>query len=360
MTDEKDTKQATIMIIDDTPANLDLLQILLQERGYSVMAFPRGALALNAALKNPPDLIMLDINMPEMDGFEVCRRLKASDSLKHIPVLFISAVDATEEKVKAFSVGGVDYVTKPFQIDEVNARVETHIRLVRMQNELMRYNRQLEDLVQEKVKDIEESHHATILAMVKLAENRDDDTGRHIDHTRYLCKILAEKLVGNSRYSGYISDRYVVNIYNAAPLHDIGKVGIPDKILLKPGRLTADEWLIMKRHTLIGAETLQAVHTKHVRNIFINMGISIARSHHEKWDGSGYPEGLKGEDIPLSARIMAVVDVYDALRSQRPYKEAFSHEKSLEIIISGAGTHFDPDIVEAFGSLDDIIKKIFG
>ncbi len=358
MINETDAKQATIMIIDDTPANLDLLQILLQERGYSVMAFPRGAMALNAALKHPPDLIMLDINMPEMDGFEVCRRLKASDSLKHIPVLFISALDATEEKVKAFSVGGVDYVTKPFQIDEVNARVETHIRLVRMQNELMRYNRQLEDLVQEKVKDIEESHHATILAMVKLAENRDDNTGRHIDHTRFLCKILAEKLMSNPDYSKYISGRYVENIYNAAPLHDIGKVGIPDNILLKPGRLTDDEWMIMKRHTLIGAETLLAVHSQHIRNIFINMGISIARSHHEKWDGSGYPEGLKGEDIPLSARIMAIVDVYDALRSQRPYKEAFSHEKSMQIIRSGTGTHFDPDIVDAFHLLAEEIKKM--
>ena len=347
------------MIVDDMPENLDLLQSSLQDRGYDIVAFPRGAMAIKAAIKNPPDIILLDINMPEMDGFEVCRQMKNELVLKNIPVLFISAMEATQDKVRAFSAGGVDYVTKPFQIEEVAARIHTHLSIVKLQQDLERHNYALEELVKEKMRYIEEAHISTILAMVKLTEYRDSDTGQHIDRTRIICKILAEKLREHSQYEKMISGSYVNNIYNAAPLHDIGKVGIPDVILLKPGKLTPEEWVIMKRHTLIGADTLREVQKKYVQNNYINMGIAIAHSHHEKWSGNGYPDGLAGMDIPLSARIMAVTDVYDALRSQRPYKEPFSHEKSLDIILEGSGTDFDPDIVHAFHALEEKIMNLY-
>ena len=351
-------EKSTIMVVDDTPANLKLLQEVLQAKNYRVLAFPGGTMALNAATKNPPDLILLDINMPGMGGFEVCERLKADEILKGIPVLFISALTETTDKVKAFSVGGVDYLTKPFQSEEVHARVETHLRLRRLQLELEKHNLHLEDLVKEKVAEISDSQLATIVALARLAESRDDDTGDHIEHTRIFCKVLAEKLRGKPCYAGSVDDTFIKNIYHASPLHDIGKVGISDNILLKPGKLTPEEFDIMKTHALIGANTLQAACSKYPRNAFLNMGIAIARSHHEKWDGSGYPDGLAGEDIPLSARIMAVADAYDALRSKRPYKPPFTHEKGCAIIMEAAGRHFDPAVIDAFRAVESEFAEI--
>ena len=247
MTDAADgARTQTILIVDDTPANLTLLSKMLQGQGYRVVAFLRGRMALEAAAKTPPDLILLDINMPEMDGFEVCRRLKADASLKDIPVLFISALTETMDKVKAFSLGGVDYVSKPFQPEEVTARVETHLRLRRLQLELMKTNLHLEDRVKEQVREISDSQLATILAMSKLAECRDDDTGRHIERTQAFCVLLAGELRKNPRYAESIGEAFVENIGRAAPLHDIGKVGIADQILLKAGKLTPEEFEIMK------------------------------------------------------------------------------------------------------------------
>lgn len=353
-----ENQAAAIMVVDDTPANLKLLEKILQGQGYRVKQFPRGAMALRAAAQNPPDLILLDIMMPELDGIEVCRRLKTDERLKDIPVLFLSALDGTDDKIKAFSAGGLDYVTKPFQEAEVLARVKTHLELRRARRELEKHTFHLEDLVREKIQEISDSQLATILAISKLAEYRDDETGRHIERTRTFCQILAKKLRENHRYAERITDAFIENIYHAAPLHDIGKIGIADNILLKPGKLTPEEFEIMKTHTTIGAMTLQSVRARYPKNTFINMGIALTRSHHEKWDGSGYPDGLVGEDIPLSGRIMAIVDVYDALRSKRPYKEAFTHEKSCRIIQEGAGKHFDPIVVEAFFALETQFAEI--
>jgi putative two-component system response regulator len=310
-------------------------------------------MALGAIAKNQPDLILLDIMMPKINGFDFCQRLTEDPKTKKIPIIFLSALNDTESKVKAFSMGGVDYVTKPFQFEEVKARIKIHLKLQKMQAEKEKQNQHLEDLVQEKVKEISASQLATIFAVSKLAESRDDETGRHIERTQTFCKLLAKKLLDHPRYAtSGLSSAFVDNIYHTSPLHDIGKVGITDNILLKPGRLTSEEFEIMKTHTQIGAGTLQTVHGKYPNNSFLNMGIDIARSHHEKWDGSGYPDGLAGEEIPLSARIMALADVYDALRSKRPYKDAFTHRKSCAIIIEGAGRHFDPVVVEAFVDLE--------
>jgi putative two-component system response regulator len=348
----------TIMVVDDTPDNLKLLQEMLRTKGYRVLVFPNGKMALNAAAKSPPDLILLDINMPEMNGFEVCERLKADETLRDIPVLFISALAEAADKVKAFAVGGVDYVTKPFQFEEVQARVETHLRLRGLQHELEKHNLHLATLVKEKVAEISDSQQSTIIALAKLAESRDENTGDHVERTRIFCRLVADKMRENPRYKYSIDETFVENIYQASALHDIGKVGIPDNILLKPGKLTPDEFEIMKTHTTIGADTLETAHYKYSKNSFLNMGISIARSHHEWWNGSGYPDGLAGEDIPLSARIMAIADVYDALRSKRPYKEAFSHSQSCGIIIESSGKQFDTEVIDTFKILESKFAEI--
>lgn len=353
------TTSGNIMIVDDTPQNLRLLCDMLKSRGYSVRPAPSGKIALHAAAEDPPDLILLDINMPDMDGYEVCRRLKEDERLREIPVLFISALYEIEDKVRAFNAGGLDYVAKPFQFEEVDARVKTHLELRRLQVELKKHNLHLKALVTEQVKEISDSQMATIYALAKLAEKRDDDTGKHIDRVRAVSEALAIELRGNNEHPGVIDEKYIENLYRASPLHDVGKVGVPDAILLKPGKLTPDEFEIIKTHTVIGAETLEAVKKQYANNGFINTGIEIARSHHERWDGAGYPDGLAGEAIPLSARLVTVADVYEALRSVRCYKPAFSHEKSRDIILEGSGSQFAPSVVRAFQNAEDHLVELY-
>ena len=347
-----------ILIVDDVPENLQLLSGMLTSKGYKVRPVLSGKLALKLAHSNPPDLILLDITMPEMNGYEVCAQLKACRELKDIPVIFISGLAETEDKVKAFEAGGVDYVTKPFKIQEVLARVDSHLRLRFLQKELEHYNTHLHEMVQAQVKEISESQMATIFALAKLAESRDDETRRHLERVRQNCCLLAAWMHGNSPCKEQISEQFIENILCTSPLHDIGKVGIPDAILLKPGKLTAEEFEVVKRHTVIGAETLEAARQMYPKNNFIHMGIEITRQHHEKWDGSGYPDGRSGEQISLSARIMAVADVYDALRTKRVYKPAYSQEETCRILFEGSGKHFDPMVIEAFRHLQERFDEI--
>jgi putative two-component system response regulator len=347
------------MVVDDTPQNLRLLESLLTERGYQVFALPNGDMALRAAAKNPPDLILLDIDMPGLTGYEVCERLKADPRLAEIPIIFISALSETGDKVKAFEVGGVDYVTKPIKFDEVAARVATHLKLRALQARLEEHNRQLEDIVAAQVRQISESQMATIFALAKLAENRDTDTGEHLERVQEYCRVLAGALGESSRYSALVDDGFIANMYQASPLHDIGKVAIPDEVLLKPGRLTASEFEVMKTHAAIGAETLMAVLERYPDNTFLRMGIDIARYHHERWDGSGYPEGIAGDGIPLSARVMAVADVYDAFRSDRCYRSGLTHEATRAIILDCKGTQFDPVIAAKFEDLEATFHEIY-
>ncbi|TGE32062.1 HD domain-containing phosphohydrolase [Desulfosporosinus sp. Sb-LF] len=354
-----------IMIVDDTPQNLKLLETMLGEEGYRISAFLDGAMALKAAAKKPPDLILLDINMPGLNGFEVCEQFKADQKLADIPIIFLSAMNEVTDKIKAFQSGGVDYVTKPFQFEEIHARVKTHLNLRRLRKSLAIHNHNLQSLVDEQIKEILvtkdalfKTQLATILAFSKLAEVRDDETGQHIERTRVFCSILTEQLRVQCAVDTEIDNSFVDNIYFASSLHDIGKVAISDKILLKPGKLTPEEFGIMKTHTVVGSKTLQTMLEHYPENAFITMAMEITLSHHEKWDGSGYPQNLKGKSIPLSARIMALADVYDALTSERCYKPAFSHEKSRNIIIEGRGTHFDPEVIEAFLVLEGQFRKI--
>ncbi len=346
------TDRGSILVVDDTHASLKLLTDILVGAGFHVRPADSGELALASASAKPPALILLDVNMPGMDGFEVCRRLKEDERLSDIPVLFISALNDMNDKLSAFNAGGQDYITKPFQAEEVLARVNTHMKIRHLQGELERHNRLLEQRVAEQVKDISDSQIATIIALAKLSESRDDDTGKHIERVQTFCRLLAEKMAEQPSYGEAINSAFIENIFLASPLHDVGKVGISDKILLKPGKLTAEEFDIMKTHTVIGWQTLTAAQEKYPKNTLMTTGVCIARHHHERWDGNGYPDGLKGEEIPLEARIMAVADAYDALRSKRVYKEAFSHDKSRAILLEGKGAQFAPDVVDAFVALE--------
>jgi putative two-component system response regulator len=355
----KELKGAKIIVVDDTPANLELLTEMLKTQGYNVRSASNGKFAIQAAKNNPPDLILLDINMPEMNGYEVCKLFKSDEALREIPVIFISAMSDTSEKLEAFSTGGVDYITKPFHLEEVYARVATHLKLHRLQTEMKEYNEKLQKVVKEQVKEISDSQMATIFAIAKLAESRDDDTGKHLERVQMICRAIALKLSMHKSYSTLITRTYAENIFYACPLHDIGKVAIPDNILLKPGKLTSEEFEIMKTHAALGAETLSEVLDKYPNNYFIKMGIAIARHHHERWDGKGYPDGLAKNNIPLSARIMSVVDVYEAVRSKRCYKPSLAHKETCDIVIQGAGTQFDPDITAAFWEIHEEIQRIY-
>ncbi len=314
-------------------------------------------LALSA--RDLPQLIVVDDEAASIDAIEVVGRVRTNVRLRDIPVILLSAIAETSRKVEAFSAGVVDYVCVPTEMDELVARVLTHVRLRRAQLESELHSRRLEAFVLEQVSEITDSQMATILALAKLAESRDDQTGGHLERVQQHCRLLATKLSEEPRF-GIIDHTFIDNIEYASALHDIGKVAISDLILLKPAELTEEEFEQMKMHTVLGAQTLEAVSSEYPNNDFIAMGIKIARWHHERWDGAGYPDGLAGEDIPLPARIMAVADVYDALTSQRSYKRSFSHAESREIIVAQSGSQFDPDVVKTFIAVQEQFLRSCG
>jgi putative two-component system response regulator len=356
------TPFADILVVDDIPANLQLLAMMLKSKGHNVRPVTDGIMALHAAHYKKPDMILLDINMPQMNGYEVCAQLKADPLLCDIPVIFISANNEVFDKVKAFSSGGVDYITKPFQFEEVEARVDSHLKIQRLRHEIETLNSTLQNRVQSQIKEISDSQIATIIALAKLTESRDTDTGNHISRIQQYCRALAEQMAESGEFGTLIDDNFIETIYQASALHDIGKVGIPDCILLKQGSLTPEEFDIMKTHTTLGAETLNAVMKSYPNNAIVRMGVEVTRSHHEHWDGSGYPDGLKGEDIPLAARIVAIPDQYDALRSKRPYKPSFDAAKTYYILTRGDGrsspAHIDPKMLAAFVDIAAQFDKI--
>ena len=356
---------ATVLIVDDQEHNRLILHDQIAALGHKTLLADNGLSALAQVGKHPPDLILLDIMMPEMDGFETLERLKADSSTRHIPVVIITAVDELGSVARCVGMGADDYIIKPFSPTLLNARIDACLDKKRLHDQerqyrrnLEEYNLHLEERVREKVKELTQAHLGTIFATSKLAESRDPETGEHLERMREYCKALAEQLARSSKHSPLVDQQFVDDLYAASPLHDIGKVGIPDAILLKPGALTDEEFDIMKTHTTIGADTLRKVEEQVPGNSFVIMGIEIAQSHHERWDGSGYPLGISGEEIPLTSRILGLADVYDALRSKRVYKDAFSHEKSREIILEERGKHFDPDIVDAFLPSEGTFQEI--
>ena len=347
-----------IMIVDDSPQNLRLLNTLLKRGGFVTRPVKSGRQAIQAAVADPPDLVLLDIQMPEISGLDVCRWFKQNEQLQDIPILFLSGLSDIQDKLEAFRAGGVDYISKPFQEQEVLVRVRTHLRLRQLQAELTHYNQQLEQKVAQQVKTLTASQMATIFALAKLAENRDEDTGQHVERVQAFSRTLAEQMREMGFHAMTLNDSFIDNLYQTACLHDLGKVSIPDAILLKPGKLNPDEFAIMKTHSLVGAKTLSAVLKRYPDNQFLGMGVKVARSHHEKWDGSGYPDGLIGPAIPLCARLVALSDFYDALTSKRCYRPAFSPEALPDMIQKRNGTHFDPDVVAAFEVIEDRFRHI--
>ncbi len=355
-------EKKTILVVDDTPDNLSLMSGLLKD-DYKVKVANNGEKALKIAAAEPqPDLILLDIMMPGMDGYEVCQFLKKNPATVNIPVIFLTAKAEVEDERKGLEYGAVDYLTKPVSPPIVMARVKNHLALKTHADFLRDKSDYLELEVAKRTREVMAIQDVTILAMASLAETRDSDTGNHIRRTQFYVKVLAEKLKTNPRFGAQLTDHFITMLFKSAPLHDIGKVGIPDRILLKPGRFTPDEFEIMKTHTSLGKDAIEHAEEQLGMNVeFLSMAKDIALSHQEKWDGSGYPQGLAGDAIPLSARLMAVADVYDALISRRVYKEGMPHEKAVSIIAEGKGTHFDPDMVDAFietqGQFQEVAKR---
>lgn len=356
---EQATTKPTILIVDDTPDNITLLCSLLGDL-YRNKVATSGEKALKIARAEPhPDLVLLDIMMPEMDGYEVCRQLKAHPATEHIPVIFLTAKTQEGDETKGFELGAVDYITKPIVPPILMARVHTHLALQSARNFLEQQNEVLEEQVKARTRQLAALQDAIIMAMASLAETRDNDTGHHIRRTQHYVRELALCLQNQEKYRSELTEGIIEILYKTAPLHDIGKVGVPDRILLKPGRLTADEFEEMKRHAVYGRDAIIAAEkSMEAPESFLLTARDIAYSHHEKWNGSGYPQGLSGTNIPLSARLMAIADVYDALITKRIYKDAMSHDEAVTIIESGAGTHFDPEIVAAFMMVKDKFAAI--
>lgn len=349
----------TILIVDDEPTNIRILTELLKDK-YRVLAATNGRQALTRArAERPPDLILLDIMMPDMNGYEVLQNLKAAEGTREIPVLFLTALTEAVNEARGFDMGAVDYITKPFSPAAVCARVRTHVELARSRASLLSQKVDLEQMVEQRTSELVLTQDATIYSLASLAETRDPETGGHIKRTQHFVRALAEEVKKLPEFKDALESHTIELLFKSAPLHDIGKVGVPDGVLLKPGPLTDAEFDQMKLHARYGRDALaQAVTILGSTTSFLDHAMEIAYTHHEKWDGTGYPEGLKGEDIPLSGRLMALADVYDALTTKRIYKPAFSHEKAVSIILEGRGKHFDPRLVDAFIRIQQDFREI--
>lgn len=351
--------RTSVLVVDDIPENLELIFNLLRPH-YRVLLANDGRAGLRMARQEPRlDLILLDIMMPELDGYEVCRQLKADPATAEIPVIFLTARSQIEDEEKGFDCGCVDYITKPISPPILQARIATQLTLKTTSDQLRHYNEHLVAEVERRTREVQMVQDVTIMAMASMAETRDNETGMHIRRTQHYVRSLAEHLRRQPRFAAILNDESIDILFKSAPLHDIGKVGIPDAILLKPGRLDVAEFEIMKHHTRLGMETIAAAERLlNVPSSFLEVARQIAYGHHEQWDGNGYPEGLAGEAIPLPARLMAVADVYDALISKRIYKEAFPHDQVVAMIQAGSGSHFDPTVVEAFIAESETFRTI--
>lgn len=330
-------QKKTVLVVDDTPENIDLLVESLRD-DYIVKAAINGDMALKIVQKAQPDLILLDVMMPGIDGFEVCRQLKANYLTRHIPVIFVTAMIGPEDEIKGLSLGAVDYITKPISPTIVQARVKTHLALSDQ-------NRELERKVQERTQQLDETRLQIIQRLGRAAEYKDNETGLHVIRMSLYAYELA--------IAAGMSEADANLLKHAAPMHDIGKIGIPDEILKKKGRLDDDELTIMRTHSQIGAEIIGDDSSE-----VLKLAKTVALTHHEKWDGSGYPHGLSGENIPSVGRIVAIADVFDALTSERPYKKAWPVAEALAFMEAQAGAHFDPYLITVFLSISDKILDI--
>ncbi|MFW5769825.1 MAG: HD domain-containing phosphohydrolase [Spirochaetota bacterium] len=351
MNEKELTTKYTVMVVDDEVVNCRLVDAILTPLGYRVVTAQNGKEALEKVESYNPDVILLDIMMPVLDGFQTVQKLKSDEHTRLIPVVMVTALQDVEDRVKALEAGADDFLTKPIEKVELHARVNSLIKVKSYNDQMKNYQQKLEEEVLQRTEELTSTLEKlkfasldTILRLSKAAEYRDEDTGAHILRMSNYASLIAEHMG--------LPSKTVEAILYAAPLHDIGKIGIPDSILLKPGKLTPNEWEIMKKHTLFGAKILEGSEG------YLQFGRMIALTHHEKWDGSGYPRGLKGTSIPLAGRIVAIADVFDALSSKRPYKEPFSIEKTFSIIRESSGSHLDPEVVDTFFKISDEIQDI--
>lgn len=353
-------EEKVILVVDDEPINIVVLSDLLKTQ-YRVLVATNGEQALLRAHADPkPDLILLDIMMPGMSGLEVCQALKEDPETQEIPIIFVSAMSEEMDETHGLATGAIDYITKPISPAIVSARVKNHLELQAARKKLKQQNELLEEKVHQRTQEVQVTRDISIMALASLAETRDNETGAHILRTQRYVKALALELRKNQKYKDQLSDETIDLLFKSAPLHDIGKVGIPDSILLKPGKLTDEEFTVMKTHAELGSDALLRAEegSDDQDSSFLRYAREIALCHHEKWDGSGYPAGLTGEAIPLSGRLMAVADVYDALISKRVYKPAFDHDKASGILKEGRSNHFDPDVIDAYIMIEDQFRQI--
>ncbi|MDM8515310.1 response regulator [Desulfobacterales bacterium HSG16] len=354
---EEKLNRQRILIVDDTPKNIDVLGGILSN--YKRIVALNGEKALKKAMSdNPPDLILLDIMMPGMDGYEVCRRLKADPATKHIPVIFITAKSEMEDETKGLEMGAADYITKPISPSVVKARVKTHLSLKLAEEDLANQNILLEKEVGKYSKELLLTRNAMIDSLSSLGETRDIETSGHIQRTKNYVRMLADHLQKQGVYQNELNDSMIELLYQTAPLHDIGKICVLDRILLKPDTLTTEEIEEIKKHTIYGQKAIMKIEEDIGSDDFLRIARQMAYSHHEKWDGSGYPQGLKGKDIPIAGRLMAIAGVYDALISRRVYKEPIPHSKSVEIISEVSNREFDPNMIDAFLDLQEDFREI--
>jgi putative two-component system response regulator len=345
-----DNGRIQILVVDDEPRNTKLLEAILSREGYRVECAGNGQDALRAVVELRPDLVLLDVMMPDTDGFQVAAQIKSNSDTRNIPIIMVTSLDDRASKLRALDSGAEEFLTKPVDRAELIVRTRNLLRLKELADLHANYARVLEERVVERSLRLTNSYRDTIAALNRAASYRDEETGAHVQRISHYCVELAQALGMDSAFCECI--------YYASPMHDIGKIAIPDRVLLKPGPLTPDEWEIMKTHATLGFKMLDGVDSP-----YIEMGRDIALRHHERWDGRGYPDGLCGEAIPLSARVMAIADVYDALRSRRPYKEAYGHDDAVRIIMHGDGRtspkHFDPRVLSAFVSARAAMRDIY-
>jgi putative two-component system response regulator len=355
-------EKAMIIMVDDNPANLRIGKNILSEK-YTVATAPSAEKMFSLLEFNKPSLILLDIEMPGMDGYETIKKLKADPKTSEIPVIFLTARTEADSELAGLSLGAIDYITKPIQPTLLLKRIEVHLlveaqRIILEQQaaELKYFNDNLQKLVDEKTRNIMEMQNALLKTMAELVEYRDDVTGKHIERTQNGIKILLEEVKESNIYPDETKDWDIDLLIQSCQLHDVGKISISDRILKKPGELSHEEFEDMKIHTNIGKQIVEKIEVLTKESEFLKFAKIFAVSHHEKWDGTGYPNGLKGKEIPLLGRIMAIADVYDALTSLRPYKQAYTHEEALRIISDGSGTQFDPVLVDIFVKKADSFK----
>lgn len=342
--------EVKILVVDDVEVNLIILEEIIKNMGYQAILAQsvKEAFELMKEEENIPQIILSDISMPDVDGFTFCSMLKKNPYTRNIPLIFISAMDQAADLSKGFEMGAVDYIPKPFEKTEVRMRISTHLKLYTLQKDLEDNNRRLSMIVTRQMEKMRLEQRNIMYALAKLVESRESESGTHYKNIAYNSRLLAQGMQMSTVFEKDVTDNFIETIESAAGLHDIGKIKIPDSILLKKDILTEEERKIMSTHAELGAKTLMEIYEGVERNDFINMAIDIAYYHHENWDGTGYPKGLKGQEIPLAARIVKVVDVFDALIGERVYKSALSLEESLENMEEGAGKYFDPDIIQVF------------